>query len=68
MACTKKIEINFDTYFEKPEKNIHKNYLDQDIIKANLDSCGRNIENHLLLSHLSKINRRSVLPPQVLGD
>lgn len=38
------------------------------MIKANLESCGRTFENHLLLSHMSKVNRRSVLPPQVLGD
>ena len=68
MASSKNIKINFDTYFEQPEKKIHKNYLDQDMIKANLESCGRTFENHLLLSHMSKVNRRSVLPPQVLGD
>ena len=68
MACTKNIKITFDTYFEQPEKKKPGNYMDQDKIKANLESCGRTNQNHLLLSHLSKVNRRSVLPPYVSGD
>lgn len=68
MACDKKIKITFDTYFEQPEKKSRSNYMDQDKIRANLESCGRANQNHLLLSHLSKVNRRSVLPPFVMGD
>ena len=68
MACDKNIRIIFDTYFEKPENKKPTDYMDQDRIRANLEACGRNNENHLLLSHLTKVNRRSVLPPQVRGD
>ena len=49
MASIKNIKINFDSYFELPEKKIHKKYLDEDMIKANLESSGRTIGNHLLL-------------------
>ena len=39
-----------------------------DQIKANLAYHGRKLENHPLLLHIAKVNRKSVMPDMVYGD